>query len=255
MIIKSVSKAIEILNCFSYSKQVLAIGEISQTTGYTKSTVSRLVSTLYNYGCVEKVDGYGKYRLGYKVYLWGILSQELNNLPTIAGSIMEKLRSECGEEVSLYKIEGDRRVCLLRIESLHEIARVGTIGDCLPLHAGAAGRVLLAYLQEEKRKKIVDRIPLERYTSLTLTDPEKLEESLEKIRKKGYGISQGEREPNAYSVVAPVWDARDQVIASLSISGPNFRLTDKQLKMNIRGVLSAAKDISYKLGYGEEQQG
>lgn len=82
----------------------------------------------------------------------------------------------------------------------------------------------------------------------------KLQESLEKIRKKGYRVSQGEREPNAYSVVAPVWDASNRVIASLSISGPNFRLTDKQLKMNIRGVLSAAKGISYKLGHIEKQQ-
>ena len=126
------------MNCFNYTKQVLAIGEISQTLGYTKSTVSRLLSTLNNYGCVERVDGYGKYRLGYRVYLWGIFSQELNNLPAVAKSIMEKLRSECGEEISLYKIEGNRRVCVLRIESLHEIARVGTIGDYLPLHAGAA---------------------------------------------------------------------------------------------------------------------
>jgi DNA-binding IclR family transcriptional regulator len=164
---------------------------------------------------------------------------------------MEKLRSECGEEISLYKIEGNRRVCVLRIESLHEIARVGTIGDYLPLHAGAAGRVLLAYLPENQCKKIISSLPLKQYTDLTLTDPEKLQETLKEIRKKGYCISRGEREPDAYSVVAPVWDSRNQVISSLSISGPNFRLTEEQLEINIRGVLSAAKEISEKLGFVE----
>ncbi len=251
MTIKSVGKAIEIINCFSISKPVLGIGEIAQITGYTKSTVSRILSTFKKYGCVEKVDGYGKYRLGYRVYLWGIISRELNSLPTIAKSVMEKLRSKCSEEVSLYAIEGDRRVCLLRIESLHEIARVGKMGDFLPLHAGAVGRVLLAYLPEEQRRKILSSLPLKRFTDLTLTDPEKLERSLDEIRKEGYGISRGEREPNAYSVVAPVWDSRKQVIASLSISGPNFRLTEEQLEINIRGVLTAAKDISSKLGFVE----
>jgi len=251
MTIKSVGKAIEILNCFSLSKPVLGIGEISLITGYTKSTISRILSTLNKYGCVEKADGYGKYRLGYRVYLWGIISQELNNLPAIAKPIMEKLRDKCGEEASLYKVEGSRRVCILRIPCLHEIARVGKIGEYLPLHAGAAGRVLLAYLPEKQRKKIISSFPLERYTNLTLTDPEKLQESLKEIRKKGYGISRGEREADAYSVVAPVWDSRKQVIASLSISGPNFRLTEELLEINIRGVLSTAKEISEKLGFVE----
>lgn len=250
MAIKSVSKTIEIMNCFSSSKPVLGIGEISKLTGYTKSTVSRILSTLNEYGCVEKADGYGKYRLGYRVYLWGTIIKELN-LDTLAKPIIEKLRDKCGEEVSVYKVEGNRRVCLLRIPSHHEVARVGKTGGYLPLHAGAAGRILLAYLPEKQRKKIISSLPLEKFTDLTLTDPEKLQESLKEIHQKGYGISLGEREPDAYSVVAPIWDANKQVIASLSISGPKFRLSEEQLEINIREVQSAAKEISEKLGFVE----
>ncbi len=80
------------------------------------------------------------------------------------------------------------------------------MGDYLPLHAGASGKVLLAYLPEEKREQIIAGIPLKRYTSLTITNRKDLEESLEEIRKKGFGISRGEREPDAYSVVAPILD-------------------------------------------------
>lgn len=254
MTIKSVEKAIQIINCFSKESPVLGVGEISQATGYTNSTVSRILSTMNKYGCVEKDTGYGKYRLGYRVYLWGLFSQERINLHTIAKPVIEKLRDKCGEEVSLHKTEGHRRVCLLRADSLHEIARVGTIGDYLPLHAGAAGRLLLAYLPRKRRHNIISRFPLKQFTDLTLTDPEILEKTFKEIRRKGYAISRGEREPNAYSVVAPVWDAGRQVIASLSISGPNFRLTEEQLQFNIRGVLSAAEEISKRLGYKEGQK-
>jgi IclR family KDG regulon transcriptional repressor len=248
MAIKSVVKTIQIINCFSPRKQVLGIGEISGMTGYSKSTVSRLLATLHEFGCVEKAEGYGKYRLGYRIYLWGIISQASHTLPAIAEPIMKNLREQCGEEVSLYGVEGDRRVCLTRVESLHEIARVGLIGELLPLHAGAAGRVLLAYLPEEMQHSVIYDQDLNRFTGLTITDPEKLLGSLKKIRKQGFAISHGEREPEAFSVVAPVRDANKTVVASLSISGPNFRLDRNKLKQNIKDVLAAADEISHKLG-------
>jgi DNA-binding IclR family transcriptional regulator len=69
------------------------------------------------------------------------------------------------------------------------------------------------------------------------------------IRDKGYAVSRGEREPDAFSVTAPIWDASGKAVASISISGPNFRLTDKQLKKNIQEILTASKEISYRLGY------
>jgi len=248
MVIKSVAKTIQIINCFSLRKQVLGIGDISAMTGHSKSTVSRLLATLQEFGCVEKAEGYGKYHLGYRIYLWGVISQASHTLPAIAKPIMKNLRERCGEEVSLYGAEGDRRVCLLRVESLHEIARVGLIGEPLPLHAGAAGRVLLAYLPKELQQSVIYDQDLNRFTGLTITDPGKLISSLKRIREQGFAVSRGEREPEAFSVVAPVRDAHETVVASLSISGPNYRLNRNKLKQNIKDVLKAAEEISHKLG-------
>lgn len=120
---KSVDKAITVLNCFSLERPILSVGEISGLTGYTKSTVSRLLTTLQRHGCVERTGGLGKYQLGYRINLWANMGVRQNNLVNIARSIMEKLRNKCGEEIALYVIEGDRRVCVERVESLHEIPR------------------------------------------------------------------------------------------------------------------------------------
>lgn len=248
---KSVEKAILVLNCFTTDKQILGVGEISQHTGFTKSTVSRLLSTLEKHGCVTKTESPGKYQLGYRVYLWGIISARQNNLSAITRPVMEKLRDQSGEEVALYVLEGTRRVCIMRVESVHEIAKVGPVGTYYPLHAGASGKVLLAYLPEDQRQAILGKGHLEKYTSLTITDTKKLEKELKAIRKKGYAVSRGEREPDAFSVTAPIWDASGRVIASISISGPNFRLTENQLKKNIQEILAASKEISKKLGYAD----
>jgi IclR family KDG regulon transcriptional repressor len=249
MTLKSVDKAVSVLNCFSTEAPIRGVGDISQLTGYTKSTVSRLLSTLERHGCVERAGGPGKYRLGYRVYLWGLISGRQNNITTIAEPVMEHLRDKCGEEVALYVVEGQRRVCVKRVASIHEIAKVAPVGTYYPLHAGASGRVLLAHLDKEVRQKILSNMRLHKFTSRTITDIRTLEKDLESIRKKGYAFSRGEREPDAFSVTAPVLDARDHTVASLSISGPNFRLTDKKLKKYITWVLAASKEISNKLGY------
>ncbi len=249
MTLKSVDKAVSVLNCFSPEAPIRGVGDISQLTGYTKSTVSRLLSTLERHGCVERAGGPGKYRLGYRVYLWGLISGKQTNLATIAKPIMEQLRDKCGEEVALYVVEGERRVCVERVASVHEIAKVAPIGTYYPLHAGASGRVLLAYLPSEKRQNFFRKNRLDKITSLTITDVKTLEKDLESIRKKGYAVSRGEREPDAFSVTAPVWDASGRTVASLSISGPNFRFTDKKLKKYITWVLAASEELSKKLGY------
>ena len=250
---KSVDKAIAVLNCFSPESQIMGVGEISQITGYTKSTVSRLLSTFEKHGCVERAGGPGKYRLGYRVYLWGLISGMQNNLIAIAKPVMEQMRDKCGEEVALYVVEGQRRLCVARVASIHEIAKVAPVGTYYPLHAGASGRVLLAYLPSERRRQFFRKNPLDKMTSLTITDVKALEKDLTSIREKGYAISKGEREPDAFSVTAPVLDASGSAVASLSISGPNFRLTDQKMKKYITWVLAASEEISKKIGYNSKR--
>lgn len=249
MPLKSIDKAVTILNCYSPDRQVLGVGEISQMTGYTKSTTSRILATLEKRGCVEKAEGFGKYRLGYRIYLWGNIVRKQISLAAIARPVMEKLRDACGEEVILYVTEGDRRVSLEIAESIHRIANIDRVGRYYPLHAGAAGKILFAYFPKEKRSEFYARGPLEKFTKKTITDVELLEKELEIIRKQRYAVSRGEREPDAFSVNAPVMDASRQVVAGLSVSGPVFRLNEEKLKIYIQLVIAAAKEISEKLGY------
>ena len=105
----------------------------------------------------------------------------------------------------------------------------------------------------QKRKEIIENEPLERFTLRTITDSVKLEETFDEIRKKGYGFSKEEREPGSYSVVAPIRNANNWVVASLCIAGPLYRLSDKQLKLNIKSVLEAAEEISKRIGYMNQE--
>ena len=249
MKINSVDKAVTILNCFSKKEPVLGTGVISKMTGYTPSTVSRLLSTLGARGVVEKTVGHGRYQLGYRIYFWGLLSQRQNNLAKLALPFMEALRDKCGEEVSLYIVVENQRTCLQRVPSKHGIAMNVSIGERLPLHAGASGQVLMAYMDEKTRQRIIENEKLERYTDKTLTDPNQLSAKLQKIREQGYAVSREEREPGAYSIVAPVRDVAGGVVASLCITGPVYRLDDNAMQANMADVQTSATLISEKIGF------
>ena len=72
---------------------------------------------------------------------------------------------------------------------------------------------------------------------------------LEDIRRRGFAVSREEREPGAYSVVAPVREAGGRVVASLTIAGPLYRLNEDRLERHVADVQQAAASISAKLGY------
>lgn len=247
--INSVDKAITVLNCFSNHEPVLSVGALSKMTGYTLSTVSRLMSTMEARGVVQRVKGHGRYQLGYRIYIWGVLSQARNHLVALARPNMETLRDLCGEEVSLYVVMDGARSCLQRVPSRHALAMTGEVGGRLPLHAGAAGRLLLAYMDEKDRREYVDSTGLERYTPNTFTDASRLQAELVEIRRKGYAISREERELGSFSVVAPVRETAGRVVASLCIAGPLSRFGDDVLQNHLTDVTATAAQISRKMGY------
>ncbi|HQG30491.1 MAG TPA: IclR family transcriptional regulator [Deltaproteobacteria bacterium] len=245
--IKSIEKAIDILSCFTIETPALSVSEISAMTGFSQSTVSRILATLEKKLCMDRDPDSGKYRLGgIKFHQWKcILSQE-TSIAELARPIMERLRDECGEEVSLYVPGEGNRICAEAVKSRFSVAKITDVGKVLPLHCGAAGKVLLAYLPEKTRKHIY-RKPLEKFTPNTITDPAELEADLEKIRRDGYAVSVGEREEGTYSVVAPVMENRADIAASLCVSGPIFRFTEEGKAKLIKATTSAAKEISRTL--------
>jgi DNA-binding IclR family transcriptional regulator len=252
--IKSVAKAIDILNCFTNRKRVLSISEVAAQLDMTKSTVSRLLSTLSAQGCVEPAGGYGQYKLGYRIYLWSQHLSDNNSIVNISHPIMQKLANKSMESVSLYGIEGFKRICIDAVESPHEIAKVQTPGAILPLYAGASGKMLLAFKNRNEQLDILNQIEFEKFTDKTPTTIESIVESLDEIKSKGYGISIGEREDSAYSIVSPIWNASGDVVYSLSLSGPLFRYNEDKGEQLLEMVLDAGKEISSILGYNNKRQ-
>jgi len=126
---------------------------------------------------------------------------------------------------------------------------ISYVGKRAPLHCTALGKLLLAYLTEEERRKILEQKALPPLTENTITDKRELEKELNKVREQGFALDREENEKNVCCVAAPIRNHQGRVIAALSISSPTFRI-DKKIQDNLKeALLMTSEKISQRLGY------
>ncbi|MBL8965696.1 MAG: IclR family transcriptional regulator [Spirochaetaceae bacterium] len=237
--VRAVERALDILDCFAPGQLELSLTDIAARINLAMSTTSRIVSTLEKRNYLSRSKETLRYALGPKIAQISALGFSNVDIRKIALPFMRDLNRIYDEGVSLYVVQDDERICVERVESSRPLRRVINVGDRHLLTRGAAGRVLLAYLPEEKRRKLVEM------------DPFTTEEALEELRRSGYTVSLGEREEGVSSIAAPVWNARREVVAALAMSGPSVRFEGSGFTDKIAKVKKHADLISEALGRRE----
>ena len=248
-IIKSIKRSVAILNSFSKDAPLLGVTEVSKRLGLSKSTASRILSTLEQGRLVAKIPANQKYRLGSKVLELANIFLSGIEWRTHAIPYLKELRDKTDETVMVFVMDGDHRVCLEKFEGSHELRPMLNIGGRYPLHAGSAGKLLLAFLPEDERKRTLSRTGLPRFTSATITGAKALEKELLLIRKRGYAISHQERMNFLSSVSVPIRDHSGEVIAAICIDGPTVRFTAEKVKEFRNLGIATADQISREIGF------
>lgn len=191
-----------------------SLAELMAATSLPKATAHRLAVALVDHGLLRRTDA-GRFALGLRLVGIGQAVAEAWPLATLARPALEHLRDDTGESVQLYVRDGDQRVCLVSLESPHELRTIVTEGARLPLGQGSAGQILLG----EERS----------------------------AQASGWVASEGERAPGVGSVSAPVRSEDGDVVAAVGISGPLARLGgDAGAQWGAR-VVAAADEVAKDL--------
>lgn len=245
----SIEKAIDILFCFDAEHPQLRLTDISAKLGLHKSTTYRLLSLLRKKGLIVSCPDSQLYSLGPGLVelAWVILRQQ--DLRRVCQPYLERLRQDTNETVNLNTRLGNQRICVEELESGHNIKYSQTVGLAAPLHVGAPGKALMAFLPESELDTILNELPLVAITPSTLCDPERLRTELSVVQTRGFAISIGERSPGASAVAAPIWNWSGRPVAAVSVLGPVQRLTYEKLQELGPEVRRVAQEISAALGY------
>lgn len=249
--LKTVSRAAEVLKAFLKAEE-WSISGLAREIALHKSVTHRIVSTLTAAGLLVCDARSGFYRLGPLMSQLGEQVERNGVLHRLARPHLVELARKFGETVSVQVVQGDHGLCVDVIESQHPMRMTISPGQSFPLHAGCAGKVILAFHDSAFIERLLSKSPLQSYTEMTITEPDALRAELALIRARGYGFSDGEITPGARSVGAPVLSAQGHVVASLVISGPTVRMSYERMTQQAAALVLAADALSTAIGYSRQ---
>ena len=247
--IQTIDRSVEILDCFTLDKPTLGVREVARRTGLSSSTAGRLMAYLKEKGILNQDPETQLYMMGAKVLAWAGIYTVTSDVRAVALPVMVRLQEQTRETVSLYVLEGNERVCVERFESPETVRIVARVGRRIPLYAGSAGKVFLAFMPESRRESILQSLEMTPMTERTITDLDELRRNLQHIREQGYATSSGEWIIDAAGTAAPIFDAHGLVVAAISISGPIQRFNKQKMKEMAQLLLRETRNISQELGY------
>ena len=243
--LSTLEKGLDILALFDGDHREMSVREIAARMNLLESTLYRYVATLKSRGLLEETGKQGHYQLGLTILAWYQSLRRRFNIIDLALPIMHALVETIGETVLLATVHGQRGICLERVESSHVLRVAYERGRTLYLHAGATGKVLLAFLSEGKREAIIREVGLPKLTDNTITDPDELRVSLTKIREDGFAVTDGEQLGGGIrAITAPVFDHTGRIAACISVEGPISRLEGRLTENAIEKTVAAAKRIT-----------
>jgi len=220
-------KASELIDCLGQAGEPVSLGYVHAALKMPKSSTHRLLGELAGLGIVRRTED-GRYSLGPRLLYWGEAAAETFDLRTVAEPAMRQLRDEVGESVHLYVREHDTRVCIAAVEARHELRPFIQLGRPLPLRAGAGGKLLLAFADDETQRLELRRARTDA-ASFPNAPGNRLATELERVREERWATSVGERESGVAAAATAVLDSRQRVVAALCVSGPTTRLTALRL--------------------------
>ncbi|MBI4561676.1 MAG: IclR family transcriptional regulator [Candidatus Rokubacteria bacterium] len=246
--LKSLRKAMRILECFSLQKPRLSLTDIARKVGLPLSTTHRILATLRDVGIVEQGGNRDVYRLGLKLFELGSMVLANMEVHREALPFIEELSRESGETVHLGVFDGSQVVSIEKMDSPHGLASQVTIGKGAPAYCTAVGKALLAFQSDAVVNQIC-RKGLTPNTPQTNTDPALLRKELQRVRTSGYAVDDREHQPDVRCVAAPIRDHSGNVIASMSVSGPATRISKERIPALAVRVKAVAAKLSARLGY------
>ena len=246
--VRAVERALQILNSFDDQHPERGLSEIAQYVELHKATAHRIITTLVNYGYLERCLDGQKYKLGLQLTDLGFKAIHRLDLRREAVPHMNQLIQKLGEACDLSIFDRGEVFYIEFAQGRYTLTVAAAVGQRLPPYCTASGKVFLADMPVEYLRDTVKQ-PLVAHTPKTITSMDKLLKMLDLVRKQGYAVDDEEMELGIRAVSAPIRNQSGMVMAALSIPGPTSRLTDETLPRIARTLVETTNDISRRLGW------
>jgi IclR family transcriptional regulator, KDG regulon repressor len=247
--LEGVDRVMRLLDSFTAETPELRLTDLSERLNIPKPQVMRIASTLEQGNYLERDPKTKRYRLGVRLLTLGVVVQQSLSLTHVAQPFVQRLADATRETIGLFVPDRLGPVCIDVRHSPMGLRVFAQPGRRMPWNAGASGKVVLAFLPDDERKRVLQTATLRRFTHRTITEPDQLRDLLDQIRCAGYHVAVEDLDEGALGIGAPIFDHHGHIAGAVSLSAPISRAPESELPRLIELVTSCCGDISQRLGY------
>ncbi|MCC6382494.1 MAG: IclR family transcriptional regulator [Dehalococcoidia bacterium] len=242
---RALSRSLPVLELLASSPRPLEMADIIARCEMPRATAHRLMTSLCRDGYVVREPD-GRFRVSLRI--WGVAAAMMARLGVreVAFPYMVDLASALQQQVALAFLENGDACFTERLEVIGGRVNSSLLDIRVPAMAVASGRMLAAHLPPEESAPLLHGLP--RRTAHTRVDPAELRAELDRIRTQGFATIDREYDPQGSGVAVPVFDARGQAVAALSIVVWGA-LTADVLQRALGPALAATRRTSAELGF------
>jgi DNA-binding IclR family transcriptional regulator len=246
--ITALQRGLRLLQLFSESPLGLTAKQVAASSRLPVSTVHRFLANLSNSGFLS-CDGDGHYHLGVACFAIGQAAVGQLDIRRQSLPFLRELNQQTRETIHLTVRHGLHAVYVEKLDSPEPLRIHSRIGAAVPLYCTAVGKVMLAFMPEDERERLLQDIEVKRLTPNSVGSMQELKTELYRVRKNGYACDLEEHEMHIRCIAAPIWDHTGSVQSSLSITAPVVRMPVTRLRQLAPLIQAAGFQISRELGY------
>ncbi|MEV3859936.1 IclR family transcriptional regulator [Streptomyces sp. NPDC050095] len=244
---QTVRRAIDILEFVARRPRTQS--QVGEHLGVHRSTALRILESLTDGGLARRLPD-GRYAVGHRLAGLAQLALEQFGLRDIAGEHLRALGERCGHTVHLAALEGGRIVYADKVDPVDGVRLYAEIGRPVRLHTAAVAKAILAHLPRDEAELLLSDCDFTAYTATTVTDPAAYRKALDRVRKRGWAVDDGEYEDYVNCVAAPVRDGGGEVVAAVSVTALKAKADLAALTTRVLpDLLTTAETISKELGW------
>ena len=233
-----------ILEKVATSSRALTVADLLEELDIPKPTVHRITAQLEEAGYLQYEPNNKRLTIGSRLKNIGfdVLTNRVSTAPRHA--ILRALSEEIEETCNCTMLDGDHTIYFDRVESDWPYRIDLKIGSHLPLHCTASGKLYLAHMPANQRKKLISAAPLKQYTERSITDRVQLEAELKLIKRDGIGVDNEEFVPGMVALAVPVFNAKNEICFTVAVHAPAIRKPLTLLRQYLPSLKRAAASMS-----------
>jgi len=242
---RAIGKAFELIEALSQSSTPLTLNQLSTSIGLTKTSTFRILHTLEALGHLSKTEE-GRYLI-VGGHASQVPLQRIDRMLRISAPVLERLRREFKETVSLAAVFENHIEVVSTLESPQLIRMGNTIGRILPPHASSLGKAIAAFQPPQVRERLLRSYGMTRFTPRTIIDETAIQEQFQLIQEREYSEDWEESALGGCCFGAPIRRPNGHAIGAVSLSMPKIHLKPDEQPRIVSAIRRAALDIETQL--------